>query len=69
MLLGIMASRFSFPDKNEARGWFNRLRQRFLDYNGSEWQGDRFKTLEKEIRDEVSAKAEGLDPAGQKIIA
>jgi V/A-type H+-transporting ATPase subunit A len=69
MILGILASRFSFPDKNEARGWFNRLRQRFLDYNGSEWQGERFKTLEQEIRDEVSAKAEGLDPAGQKIIA
>ncbi|MDR3146926.1 MAG: V-type ATP synthase subunit A [Treponema sp.] len=69
ILLGIMASRFNFPDKNEARGWFNRLRQRFLDYNGSEWQSERFKTLEQEIRDEVSAKAEGLDPAGQKIIA
>jgi V/A-type H+-transporting ATPase subunit A len=69
ILLHIMASRFSFPDKNEARGWFNRLRQRFLDYNGSEWQSERFKTLEKEIRDEVDAKAEGQDPAGQKIIA
>jgi V/A-type H+-transporting ATPase subunit A len=69
ILLRIMASRFSFPDKNEARTWFNRLRQRFLDYNGSEWQSERFKVLEKEIRDEVGAKSEGLDPAGQKIIA
>ncbi|MDR0669083.1 MAG: V-type ATP synthase subunit A [Treponema sp.] len=69
ILLGVMASHFSFPDKNEARGWFNRLRQRFLDYNGSEWQSDRFKTLEKAIRDEISSKTEGLDPAGQKIIA
>ncbi|MDR1636689.1 MAG: V-type ATP synthase subunit A [Treponema sp.] len=69
ILLGIMASRFSFPDKNEARSWFNRLRQRFLDYNGSEWQSERFKTLEKELRDEIGAKAEGIDPAGQKIIA
>jgi V/A-type H+-transporting ATPase subunit A len=68
ILLRIMASRFSFPDKNEARGWFNRLRQRFLDYNGSEWQSERFKTLEKEVLDEVSAKAGGLDPAGEKII-
>ncbi|MDR3145229.1 MAG: V-type ATP synthase subunit A [Treponema sp.] len=69
ILLRIMASRFSFPDKNDARSWFNRLRQRFLDYNGSEWQSDRFKTLEKEILDEVGARAEGLDAAGQKIIA
>ncbi|MDR1971532.1 MAG: V-type ATP synthase subunit A [Treponema sp.] len=69
ILLGIIASRFSFPDKNEARSWFNRLRQRFLDYNGSEWQSERFKSLEKEIHDEVGAKAEGQDPAAQKIIA
>jgi V/A-type H+-transporting ATPase subunit A len=69
ILLHIMASRFSFPDKNEARSWFNRLRQRFLDYNGSEWQSERFKVLEKEIHDEVGTRAEGLDPAGQKIIA
>jgi V/A-type H+-transporting ATPase subunit A len=69
IILNLLGSKFSFPDKNEARSWFNRLRQRFLDYNGSEWQGDRFKSLEKEIRDEVDAKAEGQDPAGQKIIA
>jgi V/A-type H+-transporting ATPase subunit A len=69
ILLRIMASRFSFSDKNDARSWFNRLRQRFLDYNGSEWQSERFKTLEKEVLDEVEAKSEGLDSAGQKIIA
>ncbi|MDR3337415.1 MAG: V-type ATP synthase subunit A [Treponema sp.] len=69
ILLNIMASKFSFPDKNEARSWFNRLRQRFLDYNGSEWQSERFTILEKEVKDAVSAKAEGQDPAAQKIIA
>jgi V/A-type H+-transporting ATPase subunit A len=69
ILLNIMASRFSFPDKNEALSWFNRLRQRFLDYNGSEWQSERFTTLEKEVKDAVSAKAEGQDPAALKIIA
>jgi V/A-type H+-transporting ATPase subunit A len=69
IILNLLGSKFSFSDKNEARSWFNRLRQRFLDYNGSEWQGERFKTLEKEIRDEVDARAEGRDPAGQKIIA
>ncbi|MDR1443665.1 MAG: V-type ATP synthase subunit A [Treponema sp.] len=69
IILDVLGSKFSFTDKNEARSWFNRLRQRFLDYNGCEWQSERFKTLEKEIRDEVDAKAEGRDPAGQKIIA
>jgi V/A-type H+-transporting ATPase subunit A len=69
ILLGIIASKFSFPDKNEARSWFNRLRQRFLDYNGSEWQSERFMKMEKEVKDAVDAKAEGRDPAAQKIIA
>jgi V/A-type H+-transporting ATPase subunit A len=69
ILLNILASRFSFGEKDEARSWFNRLRQRFLDYNGSEWQNDRFKELEKEIKATVSEKAQGLDPAAEKVLA
>ncbi|MDR0444518.1 MAG: V-type ATP synthase subunit A [Treponema sp.] len=68
-LLAILASQFSFPDKNEARVWFNRLRQKFLDYNGSEWQSERFKGLEREIEDAVKAQSKGLDKAAEKILA
>jgi V/A-type H+-transporting ATPase subunit A len=56
IILIILASKFSFGDKNEARTWFNRLRQKFLDFNGSEWQSERFNGLEKEIRDTVSER-------------
>jgi len=68
-LLTILASQFSFPDKNEARMWFNRLRQKFLDYNGSAWKGDRFKELEKEIDTTVKGHSKGLDKAAQKYLA
>ncbi|MDR2922365.1 MAG: V-type ATP synthase subunit A [Treponema sp.] len=68
-LLAILASRFSFPDKNEARIWFNRLRQKFLDYNGSEWQSERFNSLEKEIEEAVQSQSKGLDKAAEKILA
>jgi V/A-type H+-transporting ATPase subunit A len=68
-LLAILASQFSFPDKNEARVWFNRLRQKFLDYNGSKWQDTRFKELEKEIEDAVKKQSKGLDKAAQHILA
>ena len=68
-LLHVLASRFSFPDKNEARVWFSRLRQRFLDYNGSHWQDTRFKNLEKEIEDMVKRQSEGLDKAAEKLLA
>jgi V/A-type H+-transporting ATPase subunit A len=53
----ILAAKFPFDDKNEARTWFNRLRQKFLDFNGSEWRSERFAGLEKEIRDTVSEKS------------
>ncbi|MCL2093485.1 MAG: V-type ATP synthase subunit A [Treponema sp.] len=68
-LLTILASQFSFPDKNEARVWFNRLRQRFLDYNGSVWQDERFNTLEKEIEEAVQSQSQGLDRTAEKILA
>ncbi|MDR0455631.1 MAG: V-type ATP synthase subunit A [Treponema sp.] len=68
-LLAILASKFSFPDKNEARMWFNKLRQKFLDYNGSEWQGKRFKELEKEIEEAVKNQSNGLDKAAEKYLA
>jgi V/A-type H+-transporting ATPase subunit A len=69
ILLNILASQFGFSGKDEARAWFNRLRQRFLDYNGSEWQSDRFKTLEKEVESMVAAQSKGLDAAAEKVLA
>jgi V/A-type H+-transporting ATPase subunit A len=68
-LLKILASKFSFTDKNEARSWFNRLRQRFLDYNGSEWQSERFLSLEKEIESTVAERSGGIEGPAEKYLA
>jgi V/A-type H+-transporting ATPase subunit A len=68
-ILNILASRLSYSDKNEARSWFNRLRQKFLDYNGSEWQSERFNSLQKEIEAMVAERSGGLDKAAEKILA
>jgi V/A-type H+-transporting ATPase subunit A len=68
-LLNILASQFTFSDKNEARSWFNRLRQKFLDYNGSKWQEEHFKELEKEIEEAVKKQSKGLDRAAEKLLA
>jgi V/A-type H+-transporting ATPase subunit A len=67
-LLIILASKFTFADKNEARLWFNRLRQRFLDYNGSKWKSERFDSLEGEIDSAVKGQSQGLEKAAEKII-
>jgi V/A-type H+-transporting ATPase subunit A len=69
LIIKILGSKFSFTDKNEARAWFNRLRQRFLDYNGSEWQSDTFKSSEKDIEGTVSERSEGLDKTAEKFLA
>jgi V/A-type H+-transporting ATPase subunit A len=69
ILLRILASKFSFGDKNEARSWFHKLRQKFLDYNGSEWNGERFVSLEKEIDSTVAERSGGLDRTAEKLLA
>jgi V/A-type H+-transporting ATPase subunit A len=69
LILKILAASFSFKDKEEARAWFNRLRQKFLDYNGSEWKSDRFSALEKEIDAAVAERSTAVDPAAAKLLA
>jgi V/A-type H+-transporting ATPase subunit A len=69
LLVKILGSKFSFDDKNEARSWFNRLRQKFLDYNGSEWKSERFAALEAEIESTIAEKSGGLDKTVEKLLA
>ena len=69
IILNILASQFAFEDKNEARVWFNRLRQRFLDYNGTEWRSERFIELEKEIASAITERSQGREKAAEKILA
>jgi len=67
-LLTVLASQFKFADKNEARAWFNRLRQKFLDYNGSEWKSERFENLEADILKTLKDQSQGLDKAAEKYL-
>ena len=69
IILKILASKLKFTDKNEARNWFNRLRQRFLDYNGAEWQSENFKAIEKELESTLAERAESIDKTAEKILA
>ncbi|MDR2029316.1 MAG: V-type ATP synthase subunit A [Treponema sp.] len=69
IILTILASQFSFNDKNEARSWFNKLRQRFLDFNSTEMDAPGFKTLQQEIESMIAERSGGLDKAAEKILA
>jgi V/A-type H+-transporting ATPase subunit A len=67
LLFSILASRFDFDSKETARGFFNQLRQKFLDYNGAEWQGEKFNHLENEIKAFLETRQAGMEEKGRKI--
>jgi len=48
-VLTILGSEFSLANKDEARTYFNQLRQNFIDWNVSEWQSKAFKAKESDI--------------------
>ena len=58
-ILGILGSTFKITEKDDARDFFNTLRQNFVDMNYSVYESPEFKTQEKKI-DEVLAQKEAV---------
>ena len=48
-LVSVLGSEYSVNDKDEARSFLNRLRQKFIDWNYTEFESDDFKKVESEI--------------------
>lgn len=48
-LLDVIRHKFTFPDKDAARSFFQRLRQDFIDWNYCPWESDTFKAGEEKI--------------------
>jgi V/A-type H+-transporting ATPase subunit A len=63
-ILKITLSNYDLSDKVHSRTFFNQLRQKFLDWNGSEFQSEEFMSLEKEINEMI---AEKRNESGQEI--
>lgn len=66
-LLCVLGSDYSADGKDEARAFFNRMRQKFIDWNYTEFESDAFKQAESEIdalyregSGKLTAKAESL---------
>ena len=68
ILFDLLTSRFNFGQKEEARGWFAQLRQRFLDLNGAEWQSEPFSTLEADIRKTVDSRRAGVEENALSLV-
>ncbi len=56
LLVEILKSDFNLSDKKDARAFFNGLRQRFLDWNGTPESSEKYGELEKEIRSFFSSR-------------
>ena len=59
LLLRLLGSDFNLPGKDEARSFFNRLRQQFIDWNYTPWKSADFTQKEKDIEslyDSMSGK-------------
>ena len=48
-LIYVLGSEYEIDDKDSARSFLNRLRQKFIDWNYTEFQSDTFKKVEEEI--------------------
>ncbi|HIS56095.1 MAG: V-type ATP synthase subunit A [Lachnospiraceae bacterium] len=48
-LIRVLGSEYALKDKDEARGFFNRMRQKFIDWNYTEFMSEAFKAREGEI--------------------
>lgn len=68
LILRILGSQFSFNTKDEARAYFNKLRQSFIDYNYSPLESPEFKKHEAAITGALAEKATGLDEKAAKLI-
>ncbi|GMO61841.1 MAG: V-type ATP synthase subunit A [Treponemataceae bacterium] len=55
-ILKVLGSAFALENKDDARGYFNQLRQNFLDWNYILWQSAEFKKKESEIDALYAAK-------------
>ena len=71
-LIRILGSDYSMDNKDDARTFFNRMRQRFINWNYTEFESDAFKKAEAEIdalyeegKGSISQKAELLLNGGE----
>lgn len=55
-LLDIIDSELDFEDKEDARKFFNSLRQKFIDWNYTAWNTERFTTLENDVKEMLATK-------------
>ncbi len=68
ILFRLLGADTTLKSKQDARDFFNGLRQRFLDYNGAEWRSEEFERLEREITESIDANTGDLSSRARSIL-
>ncbi len=68
IIMEILTAKLNLATKEEARSWFNKMRQTFLDYNGTKWMSDEFKKLEETISQLLADKKTDVEADAARIL-
>ena len=66
-LIRILGSEYVLDNKDDARSFFNRMRQKFINWNYTEFESDAFKKAEQEI-DEMYNEGKGAISAAAELL-
>ncbi len=67
-LIRILGSEYAVPDQDAARSFFHRMRQRFIDWNYTEFESDAFRKAELEI-DTLYREGQGtMGPEAESLL-
>ncbi len=66
-LIYVLGSEYALDDKDDARSFFNRMRQKFIDWNYTEFESDAFAKAESEI-DAIYTEGKGKTTAAAELL-
>jgi len=68
LMVKILGGNQTFSDKEDARGWFNKLRQMILDMNSQEWKSDQFNETSAAVEAYIQERTKNMSAHGTKIL-
>jgi len=67
-LIHVLGSRYDLDSKDDARAFFNRMRQKFIDWNYTEFQSEAFVKAEAEIDKLYEERGGRLEKAAERLL-
>ncbi len=68
LLFKVLGANFDLRDKKSVRSFFNKMRQKFLDWNNVEFKSQRFEQIEGEIKTQFDTSFVSFDEKAEKLM-